>query len=97
MARSYKKTPIMGHCGGSEKEDKKIWHSRQRAAMRDALAHESEVLPETKDVSDPWGMTKDGKSYQREDGWRSTHAKTQDNFFDNLERRKKFRQRREGR
>jgi len=45
MARSYKKTPIIGNAScSSEKEDKKCWHSRFRAANRDALASIDEAL-----------------------------------------------------
>ena len=38
MSRSYRKTPIHGFCGSSEKEDKKIWHRKMRKAEHNKLA-----------------------------------------------------------
>ncbi len=66
MSRSYRKTPIHGFCGSSEKEDKKIWHRKMRKAENNKLAtvdreqtEYTTTLPE--DVSNPWSMSKDGK------------------------------------
>lgn len=95
MSRSIRKSPAGGNAGGSEKQDKKIWHSRQRAALRDALAGEDEVLPETKDVSNPWSMSKDGKRWYGEGSWR--YGDRIGTFREQKERRKKFKQRREER
>lgn len=70
MSRSYKKTPILGHCAAvSEKQDKRDWHSRFRAMERTRMANISDweygaylgVL--VNEASSPWSMSKDGKHY----------------------------------
>ena len=38
MSRYFRKTPIHGLCGSSEKEDKKIWHRKMRKAEQNKLA-----------------------------------------------------------
>ena len=63
MSRSRKRTPIHGIADGSEKKDKKIWHSRMRAKEREAIHRGDEVFPDEKEVSNPWSMAKDGKRY----------------------------------
>lgn len=64
MSRSRKKTPISAHTTcRSEKLDKRIWHKRLRAGVRQALHNESELMPHVRDVSNPWDMPKDGKHY----------------------------------
>lgn len=96
MARSYRKVPIIGIGGGSEKWCKKQWHRRARHAEKDLIAtllktekleeivyrsHPSEpifyddshtemvsmlethVTTHTYEVSDTWGMHKDGKCH----------------------------------
>lgn len=45
----------------SEKFDKKFWHRRFRKAVRRRLEAGHEVLPHFRELSDPWGMGKDGK------------------------------------
>lgn len=69
MSRSHKKRPfltiVVAH---SEKQDKKIWHSRMRAHERDKLKkltvdnldeHETTLV---NDVSNPYVMEKDGST-----------------------------------
>lgn len=69
MARSYRHTPVHGHAGSSEKQDKRIYNRRLRRAVKDALLvsreadFDSLVLPAVREVSDAWNMSKDGKSY----------------------------------
>ena len=71
MSRSLRKTPIFGHAKArSEREDKMIWHQRFRSRERNALAVVARddnlaehVTTHFKQVSNPWGMEKDGKSY----------------------------------
>lgn len=65
MSRSYRKTPISGiTTAESEAMDKRIWHKRMRARQRDRLMTDSESEPvHTREVSDPWGMGKDGKRW----------------------------------
>lgn len=68
MSRSRRKTPIFGmtNCR-SEYQDKRIWHGRLRAQARTKLAtlvvdeFDGAVIPEVRDVSNPWSMGKDGK------------------------------------
>lgn len=68
MSRSERHTPISGiTTARSEKRDKQRWHRRLRAAVREALARGDEVMPVERDVSDPWSMAKDGKTWWS--GW----------------------------
>jgi hypothetical protein len=64
MARSYRKTPICGiTTARTEKGDKKIWHSRMRAATRTHIAsgRDTDTMPLTREVSNVWSFAKDGK------------------------------------
>lgn len=71
MSRSFKKTPIVGNAGLSEKEDKKKWHRAFRKKSKDLIHHshfdidelDNIVFPVEGDVSNPWSMSKDGKHY----------------------------------
>ena len=66
MSRSRRKTPIFGiTTAPSEAEDKRLWHKRLRAKTRDQLkAGPDDHIPvDRREVSDPWGMAKDGKRY----------------------------------
>lgn len=65
MSRSRKKTPVCGlaYCD-SEKEDKRIWHRRMRAAVLVRLhnADPDEVLlPHEHEIGELWNLGKDGK------------------------------------
>lgn len=71
MSRSFKKTPIVGNAGSSEKQDKKKWHRAFRKKSKD-LIHQSHfnvnelddiIFPIEEDISNPWSMSKDGKHY----------------------------------
>ena len=64
MARSRKHTPISGiTCAATEKWAKQKNHRRERRRVRSVLATQPErdVLPHTRELSDPWTMPKDGK------------------------------------
>lgn len=66
MSRSRRKTPIFGiTTAPSESEDKRLWHKRLRAKSRDQLkAGPDDPIPvDHREVSDPWGMAKDGRRY----------------------------------
>ena len=68
MSRSHRKTPIFGITSArSEAEDKRLWHKRWRARLRDqlaGLAPDSDPLPiHRRAVSNPWSMAKDGKHW----------------------------------
>jgi hypothetical protein len=66
MSRSTRKTPIHGITKArSESSDKQVWHGRLRAAERTRLAHDGEdhIPVHEHEVSDPYGMSKDGKRY----------------------------------
>lgn len=68
MSRSRKKHPITGiTTAETDKPFKQQEHSRERAAVRDALKAEKEVLPHPKGFGDPWNSDKDGKKYQSND------------------------------
>lgn len=70
MSRSYQKTPITGHTNcKSERQDKRLWHKRGRKHERIKLASlDSENIDNhcttyRREISNPWDMGKDGKSY----------------------------------
>ena len=63
MSRSFKKTPICGIAGNSDKEDKRLANRSLRRKTKMDIKGEKEVLPELREVSDVWSMKKDGKTY----------------------------------
>ena len=68
MSRSRRKTPIFGiTTATSEAEDKRLWHKRLRAKTRDQLkaGPEDHIPVDHREVSDPWGMAKDGRRYDK--------------------------------
>src|SRR5438105_2968377 len=67
VARSRKKAPVTGVTSAeSEKADKQAAHRRERRQVRQRLTvdAETEVLPHTREVSNPWTFAKDGKVYR---------------------------------
>jgi len=50
----------------SEKADKQAAHRRERRQIRQRLDVDAtaDVLPHTREVSDPWAFAKDGKVYR---------------------------------
>jgi hypothetical protein len=66
MSRSRRRTPIRGITNSeSEKTDKQLAHRRERRRVR-TVVHakpEIELLPDTRELSNPWAMAKDGKRY----------------------------------
>lgn len=66
MSRSRRKTPIIGWTTApSEKEDKRLANRRLRRIVRNILRtqEDPDVLPDLREVSDPWDMNKDGKQW----------------------------------
>ena len=68
MARSRRRTPIISMTTtASEKQDKRWANRNHRAALRRALKRvadpDAAVLPTLRDVSDPWGIAKDDRSW----------------------------------
>ncbi len=69
MTRSRRRTPILQTCCAfSEADDKKEWHSRMRAVVRERLFYaiddpDSYIDVLRNEVSDPWCFAKDGKTY----------------------------------
>ena len=65
MSKSYKKTPIFGIAGSSEKEDKRFANRAFRRISRVLLNKEEyEKIPiRMRETIDVWCMSKDGKSY----------------------------------
>ena len=68
MARSRRRTPITSMTtNASEKQDKRWANRNHRAALRRVLKRAADpdtaVLPTLRDVSDPWSMAKDGRSW----------------------------------
>ena len=65
MSRSYRRTPVSNRYGcDSEKECKRIWHRRMRAAILVRLRNidpDEILLPHKREICDVWEMGKDGK------------------------------------
>jgi len=62
MSRSRKKNPYHGNTGDrSQKFEKRKAHKSLRQAEQRALRNNSEINPDVRDVSNPWGWRKDGK------------------------------------
>jgi len=69
MARSRRHTPIFGMTTHeSEKADKRRANRRLRRLVREVVAASDapEVLPALREVSNPWSMAKDGRSYWKD-------------------------------
>jgi hypothetical protein len=64
MTNSYRRTPIFPLCGsGSEKFYKRLHSSRERRAVRDAIAHERfELLNTVQMKFNEWSTSRDGKT-----------------------------------
>ena len=67
MSRSRRKTPICDWFGcRSEKDEKRVWHRRMRAMIRQRLLEpdfDAILLPLPNEVETVWCMSKDGKSW----------------------------------
>jgi len=71
MSRSYRKNPIMGNTGTTEKYDKVHAHRKTRKQIRDHITSthgdlellEEIMMPKEEEISDDWTMAKDGKTY----------------------------------
>ena len=71
MSRSYRKNPIIGNAGTSEKYDKVHAHRKTRKQIRDHITSthgdleslEEILMPKEEEISDDWTMAKDGKRY----------------------------------
>jgi hypothetical protein len=64
MARSRRKTPIVSiSSSASEKQDKRRANRALRRAVNVAVKTGKDDLPVIDDVSNPWAMSKDGKTY----------------------------------
>ena len=71
MSRSYRKNPIIGNAGTSEKYDKIHAHRKTRKQIRDHITAthgnldllEEILMPKEEEISDDWTMAKDGKRY----------------------------------
>jgi hypothetical protein len=66
MSKSKKRTPICGVTRArSEKQDKRLYNRRYRRACKQVLhIHRAcELLPQLREYSNPWAMSKDGKRW----------------------------------
>lgn len=63
MSRSHRKTPVRGITSAeSEKSDKAASHRKIRRAVRVAVEQGAPVLPQERELTNPWSMAKDGKT-----------------------------------
>lgn len=62
MARSYRKTPIIGNGGGSDAPGKRMGNRAHRRLTREAVKTGREA-PHLRECSDPWSWPKDGKHW----------------------------------
>lgn len=79
MSRSRKKTPIFGYTSAeSERDDKRIWHSRVRSRERQALHsaddYDAHLTTVDDQASSTWEMGKDGKHFWPEKSRKETAA-----------------------
>lgn len=65
MSRSRRKTPIFGHAGESEKDDKRLCNRKIRRIAKEKLSLDPDgyLEPLPNEVYNVWSMAKDGKSY----------------------------------
>lgn len=71
MSRSYRKNPIIGNAGTSEKYDKVHAHRKTRKQIKDHITAthgdlellEEIMMPKEEEISDTWTSSKDGKHY----------------------------------
>ncbi len=70
MSRSYRKTPIIGNAGNSEKKDKQIANKKFRKRSKQKLHQQQlDYLPyDMNEVHNVWSMSKDGKRYLNPEG-----------------------------
>ena len=71
MSRSKRKNPIFGNCDKrvSEKLAKRAWHKKFRHINKIEINVnvdiENVILTDFREISDLWGMPKDGKSFYK--------------------------------
>lgn len=64
MARSRRKTPCTAWTSAvSEKWEKTVAHRKVRHRVRLKMHGDAEVLPTTRELSDPWRWGKDGRMW----------------------------------
>ena len=89
MSRSYRRSPFVGICNvESEAYDKRLWHKRFRGRERMKLKTlvklmdrwDGYLTTHHKDVSDTWGMSKDGRCYWRELSYFTWFKRQKDEF-----------------
>ena len=70
MSKSYRKTPIVGIAGSSEKKDKQIANGKFRKKSKQKLSQfDLDELPfDLDEVHNKWSMAKDGKIYLNQEG-----------------------------
>lgn len=63
MARSFKKTPVVGNARTTDKYDKRLANRKLRMHVKSALKKGYELMPELREVSNVWDFSKDGKHW----------------------------------
>ena len=91
MSRSIKNKSFLAHaCCQSEKKDKKLWHKVFRKKEKTNLSNndlENYVTTHHKEVSNPWIMGKDGKSYYSQNHLLTTIKKFTEQRYKNKKER----------
>lgn len=65
MGKSYRKEKIFPNAGSSEKKDKQLANRKFRRKKADEF-NEDELPLDLDEVSNKWGMSKDGKHYWKD-------------------------------
>ena len=60
MSRSRRKKPLLSLWADSDKQAKRFANRAPRVAIRSAINHELELMPELREVSNEWDFPKDG-------------------------------------
>jgi hypothetical protein len=68
MSRSFRKSPFIGVCGGSDKWDKRVSNRRLRRRVLECLER-GEEPPKIREVSDVYWFNKDGKTMVSDKKW----------------------------
>jgi len=70
MSNSYRKTAIIGNCGGTvhQKQFKQKEHRKERHAVKQSIIGNKEI-PSPKQFGNEWDSPRDGKHWFKDKKW----------------------------